>query len=311
MGRRAAGPAPPARSTSWREPTIMGPMPLGPTWTIGDVTITSIIELDQHWRFAWLLPEVTEADVAAVGWLHPNFVDDKGKMIIRLQALVVESQGQRIMVDTCVGNDKVRPTPLFDRFQTGFLDDLGRAGFGPGTIDQVVCTHLHVDHVGWNTRLVDGRWVPTFPRARHLFGRTEYEYWSSTGESATFGDVMADSVQPVVDAGLATLVESDHQLTGDVWLEPTTGHTPGHHSVRISSGGQQAVITGDMVHHPIQLPLPEIGSSADVDAAAAIATRRDAFARWEHESALVIGTHFAGPGAGHLKAAGDGWQFLF
>ena len=286
-------------------------MPLGPTWTIGDVTVTSIIELDQHWKFAWLLPDVTDDDLAANAWLRPDFVDEKGKLILRIQALIVESQGQRIVVDTCVGNDKPRPTPLFDRLQTSFFDDLTEAGFGADSIDQVVCTHLHVDHVGWNTRLVDGSWVPTFPSARYLFGRIEYEHWAAADETVVYGDVMIDSVQPIVDAGLAVMVESDHELTGEVRLEPTPGHTPGHHSIRITSVGSEAVITGDMLHHPIQFSRPHLASVADTDFEAAIATRRSSFRQWEGEGVLVIGTHFAGPGAGRLKADGDGWQFLF
>lgn len=289
---------------------MMGRMPLGPVWTIGDVTVTSIIEIDQHWRFAWLLPEVSEADIEANGWLRPHFVDEKGKMILRIQALVIESQGQRIIVDTCVGNDKPRPTPLFDQLQTSFLDDLIGAGFDPDTIDQVICTHMHVDHVGWNTRLVDGQWVPTFPRARYLFGRVEYDHWSVTDETSTYGDVMGDSVAPVVSAGLSLLVDSDHHLTDEVFLEPTPGHTPGHHSVRISSAGQGAVITGDMIHHPIQLPRPELTSDADTDSPAAVATRRAAFDRWSRAGLLVIGTHFAGPGAGHLEVDGDAWRLV-
>jgi glyoxylase-like metal-dependent hydrolase (beta-lactamase superfamily II) len=283
-------------------------MPLGPNWTIGDVTVTSIIEIDQHWRFAWLLPEVTEADVDQIEWLRPHFIDEKGKMILRIQALVVESQGQRIVVDTCVGNEKDRPTPLFDKLQTTFFDDLVAAGFGPDTIDQVVCTHMHVDHVGWNTRLVDGAWVPTFPRSRYLFGRIEYDHWAATDETSVYGDVMGDSVAPVVDAGLAIFVESDHHLTDEVFLEPTPGHTPGHHSIRISSAGQEAVITGDMVHHPIQFPRPDLASGADTDSPAAIATRRSSFDRWATSGLLVIGTHFAGPGAGRLKSEAGCWR---
>ena len=284
-------------------------MPLGPTWTIGDVTVTSIIEGDQHWRFAWLLPSVSPDDVEAIDWLTPHFVDEKGKMILRIQALVVASGGTRIMVDTCVGNDKDRPTPLFDKLQTTFLADLVDAGFPPESIDVVVCTHLHVDHVGWNTTLVDGAWVPTFPDAQYLFGRVEYEHWAANDETALYGDVMGDSVTPIVEAGLATMVESDHRLTDEVWLEPTPGHTPGHHSIRITSDGATAVITGDMVHHPIQFPRVDLTSDADTDSAAAVATRRDSFARWEAEGALVIGTHFAGPGAGRLTTDGDGWRF--
>ncbi len=284
-------------------------MPIGPTWNIGDVTVTSIIEGDQHWRFAWLLPDATDDEVASIDWLRPHFVDEKGKMILRIQALMVESMGQRILVDTCVGNDKERPTPLFDKLQTDFMADLVGAGFEPESVTQVVCTHLHVDHVGWNTTLRDGQWVPTFVNADHLFGRIEYEHWKATDETAVYGDVMADSVAPIVDAGLATMVESDHRLTEEVHLEPTPGHTPGHHSIRISSNGSEAVITGDMVHHPIQFPRVEMASSADTDSAAAVATRRASFARWEAANALVIGTHFAGPGAGRLKSDGDGWRF--
>lgn len=285
-------------------------MPLGPTWTIGDVKVTSIIEIDQHWRFAWLLPDVGEADIDRHSWLTPHFVDEKGKMILRIQALVVESQGQRIVVDTCVGNDKPRPTPLFDNLQTSFFDDLVGAGFGPDTIDQVVCTHMHVDHVGWNTKLVDGQWVPTFPKARYLFGRIEYDHWANTDATSTYGDVMGDSVKPVVDAGLALYVDSDHHLTDEVFLEPTPGHTPGHHSIRISSAGQNAVITGDMIHHPIQLPMPDLTSDADTDSPAAVATRRASFERWCSGGMLVIGTHFAGPGAGRLVADGNGWRLV-
>ena len=282
-------------------------MPRGPIWTIGDVTVTSIIEIEQHWKFAWLLPDVDDDAIAAVEWLKPDFVDEKNKLILRIQALVVESGGQRIIVDTCVGNGKERPTPLFDQLDTTFLDDLVEAGFEPSSIDQVVCTHMHVDHVGWNTRLLDGAWVPTFPAAHYLFAQAEYDHWTSE-ETQPYGDVMGDSVAPIIEAGLATFVESDHRLTDEVWLEPTPGHTPGHCSVRIASGGRRAVITGDMVHHPIQLRTPELASSADTDSAMAVATRRSSFGRWAEEGAMVIGTHFAGPGAGSLVTDGDGWR---
>lgn len=287
-----------------------GSMPLGPSWTIGETTVTSIIELDQHWKFDWLLPDVEAADIEANEWLRPHFIDAHGKMILRIQALIVESQDQRIVVDTCVGNDKDRPSPLFDKLQTNFFDDLVAAGFGPETIDQVVCTHLHVDHVGWNTRLVDHSWVPTFPRANYLFGRIEYDHWAEAEDAAMFGDVMVDSVQPVIDAALAIMVESDHLLTEEVQLEPTPGHTPGHHSIRIFSAGVSAVITGDMIHHPVQLARPALSSSADTDQAAATATRRASLERWHGEGLLVIGTHFAGPGAGRLTKQGDGWRLV-
>ncbi len=287
-------------------------MPLGPTWTIGDVKVTSIIELDQHWKFGWLLPDATPERIAEFDWLTPNFVDpDTGKLILRIQALVVESGDEIIVVDTCVGNGKDRPTPLFDQLQTSFLEDFQAAGFALDAVTQVVCTHLHVDHVGWNTMQVDGQWVPTFPNASYIFGRIEYEFWEKNDETAVYGDVMSDSVAPVVAAGLSVLVESDHQLTDEVRLRPTPGHTPGHQSISISSQGQNAAITGDMIHHPIQFPVPDLSSSADIDSAEAIASRRASFAQWEADDALVIGTHFAGPGAGKLRASGDGWNYIF
>ncbi|MCP5025846.1 MAG: MBL fold metallo-hydrolase [Actinomycetia bacterium] len=282
----------------------------GPRWTIGDVTITSIIEVEQHWKWEWLLPEVTPEIHEPIEWLRPDFVTDNGKFIIRIQALVVESQGKRIIVDTCVGNNKDRPTPLFDKLDTPFLAELEGAGFGRDSIDQVVCTHLHVDHVGWNTMMVDGQWVPTFPNARYLFGRTEYEYWKAEDDTERFGDVMADSISPIIDAELYDLVHSDHRLTDEVYLEPTPGHTPGHVSVRISSGGQQAVITGDMVHHPVQFAHPRLASSADVDPVASSDTREHAFSQWENDGALVIGTHFAGRGAGTLTAEHGAWRYV-
>ena len=151
------------------------------------------------------------------------------------------------------------------------MDRMIEAGFGPDDVTAVVCTHLHVDHVGWNTHLVGDEWVPSF-QGRYLFGEREWAHWRV--EPQVYGDVVGDSIQPCIDAGLAELVESDMQLNDAVWLEPTPGHTPGHHSVRISSAGQDAVITGDLCHHPIQFQLPEWSSEPDVDKAAAVATRR-------------------------------------
>jgi glyoxylase-like metal-dependent hydrolase (beta-lactamase superfamily II) len=228
-------------------------------------------------------------------------------MVMSVHALLVESEGRRILVDTCVGNDKERSIPGWDRRQGPFLDDLEEAGFAPDSIDTVLCTHLHIDHVGWNTRLEDGRWVPTFPRARYLFARDEYEWWVANDDEA-YGPVIQDSVRPVFDAGLVDLVDPAHVVTEEVRLEPTPGHTPGHVSVHIASRGEEAVITGDLMHHPVQCAHPEWGSSADVDPEAALRTRRAFLERYADRPVLVVGTHFAAPTAGHLVRDGGSWR---
>jgi glyoxylase-like metal-dependent hydrolase (beta-lactamase superfamily II) len=166
-----------------------------------------------------------------------------------------------------------------------------------------------VDHVGWNTRLIDGKWVPTFGNARHLFARTEYDHWIVNTDVEYFGDVMGDSVTPVVDAGLADFVDIDHRITDEVWLEPTPGHTPGHCSVHISSDGMDAVITGDMTHSPIQFT-HGLSGVADTDTAQADRTRAEFVGRYADTPTLIIGTHFGGPTAGRLERDGEAWRFV-
>ncbi|HVA69159.1 MAG TPA: MBL fold metallo-hydrolase [Candidatus Binataceae bacterium] len=277
-------------------------------WKIGDVTITRVVEMEMASKATFVIKQGTPENVRAIPWLRPNFANDEGKVIMSIHAFVVESQGRRIVVDTCLGNDKKRAFPGWNMLQTGFLKDLEQAGFAPGSITDVACTHLHVDHVGWNTMLVGGKWIPTFPRARYLFERAEWEHWSKVEEEFT-RDPIDDSVRPIVDAGLADLVASDHQLTSEVRFEPTPGHTPGHVSVRISSKGAEAVITGDLMHHPMQMVHPEWGSPFDFNPPQAIQTRRDFLARYGDKPVLVMGTHFATPSAGHIVRDGDSWRF--
>ena len=190
---------------------------------------------------------------------------------------------------------------------SGFLETLAAAGYGVEDIDTVVCTHLHFDHVGWNTRLVDGEWVVTFPQARYLFGRVEWEHWSVT--EGDYSNV-ADTVRPVVAGGAADLIEVDHRVCDEVRLVPTPGHTPGHVSVVVESEGLRAVITGDMAHHPIQFAEPDIAAPADSDSAMAAKTRRMFLADRQDDGALVIGTHFGGPTAGRVVADGDTWRLV-
>jgi glyoxylase-like metal-dependent hydrolase (beta-lactamase superfamily II) len=201
----------------------------------------------------------------------------------------------------------------WSHLQTGFLAELAMAGYPRESIDTVLCTHLHVDHVGWNTRLEGGRWVPTFPNAEYLFGRVEYEHWASQDDGDTTNDprqILADSVRPVLDAGLARLVDVDHVVTDEVRLESTPGHTPGHVAVRIVSGGEQAVITGDLMHHPVQCCEPDLCSRFDWRPEMARRTRRDFLAGNAARGALVLGTHFAPPTGGWLVARGEGWELV-
>jgi glyoxylase-like metal-dependent hydrolase (beta-lactamase superfamily II) len=277
-------------------------------WKIGDVTITKVVEAEIPGKATWILPDATAENLRTIDWCRPHFVDADGASIMSVHALLVESQGQRIVVDTCIGNDKNLPAMKAWDKKTGgtFLADLTDAGFPPDSVDTVLCTHLHVDHVGWNTFKKDGRWLPTFPNARHLWNRAEYAYWE--GAAAIQGDVIAESVTPVLDAGLVDLVTEDHRITDEVRFESTPGHTPGHVSVHIASRGEEAVITGDLTHHPAQFAHPEWRSSADWDGEMGEATRREFCARYADRPVLVIGTHFATPTAGHIVRDGDVWR---
>ena len=272
----------------------------------GGVTVTGVAEYEVPLPGEALLPGATPNVVARYPWLRPHYADDQGNLVLRIQALVVESQGRRIVVDTCVGNDKPRTNALFDRVQGPFLTNLIEAGIDRETVDVVICTHLHVDHVGWNTMLVDGHWVPTFPSARYLVVRDEFDHWST--EPSPDGDLLGDSVRPLFDAGLAELVSPDHRVTGEVTLLPTPGHTPGHVSVAITSGDERAVITGDVVHHPLQCAEPALATAFDHDKAHAERTRREFLGRWADDGVAVIGTHVAAPGAGGLVRVGDSYR---
>merc|ERR1719382_1662649 len=201
------------------------------------------------------MPEATKAVARSVDWLVPDFADEQGRMKFAVQLMVVDAPGGvRIAVDTCVGNDKVRPLPNWHMRTAPFLRHLEQAGFPPASVTHVFCTHLHTDHIGWNTMKVDGRWAPTFPKAQYLFGKEEFEYWSRGGQAGEVGaeeggieEELADSITPIVELGLARFVDMDHVLVdeGDtrIYLRPTIGHTPGHTSLIIESRGAKAIIT--------------------------------------------------------------------
>ena len=274
-------------------------------WQIGDVKITQIVELTTASLGPYLLPQATPEQMERLPWINP-FVDERQRLVLSIHALVIESCGEILVVDTCIGNGKERTYPAWNRMQRSFLDDFTAAGFAVERVDKVMCTHMHVDHVGWNTRLVDDRWVPTFENADYLFAEEEWNHWRV--EEQEYGPVIEDSVQPIFDAGKAVLVAQNHRVNDEIWFEPTPGHTPGHVSVHIASRGEEAVITGDMIHHPCQIAHPHWSSVADTNPDQSAATRHEFLQRYADRPVLVIGTHFAAPTAGRIVRDGEAFR---
>ena len=274
-------------------------------WQIGDVRVTQLVELTTASLGPHLLPQATPEVLGAIPWMKP-FLDDADRLVLSMHSLIVESRGTTIVVDTCIGNDKPRSYPRWNYMQTDFLQRFEALGFAVDRVDTILCTHMHVDHVGWNTRLVDGRWQPTFVNADYLYAKAEWDHWRV--EEQEYGPVIEDSVQPIFDADLAVLVEPTHRVTDEVALMPTQGHTPGHVSVYIESRGEKAIITGDMIHHPCQIRHPDWSSTADHDAVLAATTRGEFVGRYADEPVLIIGTHFAGPTAGRIVRDGDSFR---
>jgi glyoxylase-like metal-dependent hydrolase (beta-lactamase superfamily II) len=277
------------------------------SWQVGQVKITRIVEMDLPVPRA-AMRQATPSALRKSPWLYPHFVsEDNAILKLSVHALLVDAPGLKLVVDTCVGNDRPREITGGLPLATPFLQHLGEAGWSRDAVDVVVCTHLHVDHVGWNTMLENGRWTPTFPKARYLIGRREYEFWSAYDDEEQQA-MLGDSVRPIFEAGLAELVELGHAISPEIRLTPSTGHTPGHVSVMIESEGERAVITGDMTHHPCQLAHPD-WVLGDNDETAATLTRRRLFAEWADQPILVIGTHFPAPTAGHVVRDGAAFRF--
>ena len=273
-------------------------------WKIGNVRITKVVERELPVPLDGLLHGVPTDSAERHPWLKPDFLDDDGNARLSIHGLVIDTGDRRILVDTCMGDN--RAAGQVPGMPSDFLEQLAAAGYEVGDIDTVACTHLHFDHVGWNTRLQDGAWVVTFPNARYLFAQVEWDHWQRHDHE--YID-LADTVRPVVESGQADLVATDHRICDQVRFVPTPGHTPGHVCVLIESEGERAVITGDMAHHPLQLAEPQIGMSADSDGDLAVETRRRFNAERVEDGALVIGTHFGGRTAGHVVADGDAWRF--
>jgi glyoxylase-like metal-dependent hydrolase (beta-lactamase superfamily II) len=277
-------------------------------WKIGKVKITKVVELETIGSTRFILPLATNDEIKKLPWLIPHFATEEGRLKMSIHALVVETPSRRIVVDTGLGNDKQgRNVPTWNNRDGPFLHTMAAAGFAPESIDTVLCTHLHVDHVGWNTRLSGGKWVPTFANARYLFGRIEYEHWRDHSGTPDKVAVFNDSVKPIVDAGKAELIASDARVCEEITVIPTPGHSPGHMSIHIQSDGEEGLLTGDVAHHPCQMAHLDWSSTADSDPVQSTATRRELFSRFADRPVLVIGGHY---NAGHIRREGDAFKFL-
>jgi glyoxylase-like metal-dependent hydrolase (beta-lactamase superfamily II) len=247
------------------------------------------------------------------GWLQPVFFDASDRVNLCIQSYLVQTPHHNILIDSCVGNHKPRPTRPFwnlmnsDRFEKG----LKATGVGIGDIDFVMCTHLHTDHVGWNTKLENGRWVPTFPKARYVFADRELAYWTKRQQDDPAAcPWVEDSVLPIVAAKRADVVKSAHAFDDLVTLIPTPGHTIDHYSVQVGKAGADAIITGDMIHSPLQARYPELGMLADYDSKQAGVTRRELFGRVCDSSTLMCTAHFPSPSTGRVVRHKDAFDFV-
>ena len=285
---------------------------------VGGIEWHRIIESEEpDFDVFFLLPDATEETLAPHrGWLEPRFLDPaSNRLAMAMQSYVLRTRHRAILVDACVGNDKERRfhAPWARRTSNRYLDNLAAIGLAPEDIDFVMCTHLHADHVGWNTRLLDGRWVPTFPNARYLFARTEYEHWIEVNEGGKkYSDgCIDDSVLPVVEAGLAEIVADDYEFDDEISFAPAPGHTPGHVAIRLASRGERAVLSGDICHTPLQCREPGWSAVGCSDRAQSAATRRAFLERHCDTDTLVMTAHFPSPSVGYVRARGEAFDWVY
>ena len=278
----------------------------------GDLTIHRIIEQETTFLSALeMLPTLTPEVLAENrSWMQAaKALDAKDVLILCFQSYVVKTPHHTILIDSCIGNDKPRPNRPNWNMKTDdtYMRALAAAGISVGDIDYVMCTHLHVDHVGWNTRLENGRWVPTFPKARYVFAKTEFDYWVET-HAKTPVPAIGDSVMPIVEAKRHEVVGNEAAIGDHVRILPTPGHTPGHSAFRLGRGKDDAVFSGDLVHSPLQALYPEMSMKFDVDQAAAAKTRRSFLERYCDTDTLCCTAHFPSPSVGRIRRKGNGFS---
>ncbi len=281
---------------------------------IGNITINRVLEMNYPFDPMEFFPDTGPEDWAPHrDWLlAEGAMLAEGGLVFPMQSYLVRTSRHTILIDTCVGNDKERPHREGWHMKTDdtYMRALAGTGVSPEDIDYVMCTHLHHDHVGWNTKLVDGRWVPTFPNAKYVMSKKELDVWKNE-EHPSSALSMIDSVLPVVESGQAELVTSDYALDDEVWLEPTPGHTPDHFAVKLASNGADAVVAGDLMHSPVQCLYPEWRARPDWDVDLARKTRRDFMETYCETDTLVCMMHFPLPSIGHIMRQDDAFRFKY
>jgi glyoxylase-like metal-dependent hydrolase (beta-lactamase superfamily II) len=281
------------------------------TVTIGAASLTRIEEIyAADWDAPAFFPDWRKELVEEhLGWMAPNHFDPARNCLkLSIHSWLIRIDGRTILVDTCIGNHKPRPArPKWHLMETRYLQRLTEAGIRPEEIDMVMCTHLHADHVGWNTRLDNGRWVPTFPNARYVFSKADYDHYLALdrdpAKPVNHGS-LRDSVLPVVEAGLAQMVTGAHAVDEHLSLDPAPGHTPGTLVVKLASRGESALLCGDVLHHAIQVHHPQWNSFVCADAERARASRRQVLEHCGGTGALLMPTHFGAPFTCRIEAKG-------
>ena len=259
---------------------------------------------------AWLFANITDEVIAANrSWLDHRYIEPQtGRFILSHHSYLVRTPRWTAIVDTCCGNHKPRPrVPAWDNLNRPYLDNMQALGVAPEEVDFVMCTHLHVDHVGWNTRLENGRWVPTFPKARYVFGKTEFDYWTEMHAKAPVPP-FGDSVLPIVEANRSEIARDEYQIGDHTRILPTPGHTPGHVAFSFGRGKDDAVFSGDLMHTPLQTHYPELSPKFDVDPARAATTRRSFLERYCDTDTVCCTAHFPSPSTGKIRRAGNGFS---
>lgn len=282
---------------------------------VGDARIDRLVDLERFdLSLKWFFPDADPENLeAARGWLEPVFMQGD-RISITIQSFVLRIADTTILVDTCVGEHKARPRhPAWHRREaSGYLGRLAALGLAPEDIDVVFCTHLHADHIGWNTRLDNGRWVPTFPNARYVMSRDELAYWQSrlATEPAELvnHNSYADSVLPILEAGRADLVAYDHEIVDGLVVRALPGHTPAHAGLSLRRAGCGCLFTGDGIHHPAQLVRPDWSSALCQDGALARQTRRKFLAETAEHNDWLVPAHFIDTVGLRIRPKGDGFE---